>query len=182
MKYFRRVEGPHVYLSPINPEDYELYTKWLNDPEISILLGNDNIISLPGEKAFLGKMAEEPGNFAIVRNSDDQLLGNASLMSIDHRHSHATCGIFLGDQGNLGQGYGSEAMALLVAYGFDELNLRNIRLHAFSYNQRAIHAYEKVGFQRVGVLRQAHFARGAFHDEVIMDILPGELNRALIQR
>ena len=182
MKYFRRVEGPTVYLSPINPEDYELYTKWLNDPEILVPLGNGDCNSLPGEKAVLEKMANEQGNFAIVRGSDDALLGNCSFFDLDQRHRRAKCGLFIGDREQLGKGYGSEALALLVAFGFDEWNLHNIMLDVYAFNERALRAYEKVGFKRIGLRRQAHFARGAFHDEIMMDILPGELNRDLIRR
>ena len=38
MKYFKKIVGERVYLSPINPEDCEKYVKWLNDLEISINL------------------------------------------------------------------------------------------------------------------------------------------------
>lgn len=39
-KYFKKIVGEKVYLSPINVEDVEKYTKWVNDLEISINLGN----------------------------------------------------------------------------------------------------------------------------------------------
>ena len=35
MKYFKKLEGEKVYLSPINQEDYEIYVKWLNNPRIT---------------------------------------------------------------------------------------------------------------------------------------------------
>ena len=34
MKYFKRLEGENVYLSPINVDDYQIYTKWLNNYNI----------------------------------------------------------------------------------------------------------------------------------------------------
>ena len=31
MKYFKKVIGKRIYLSPRSPEDTEIFTKWLND-------------------------------------------------------------------------------------------------------------------------------------------------------
>ena len=31
MKYFKKIEGEKVYLSPMNLEDIEKYVKWMND-------------------------------------------------------------------------------------------------------------------------------------------------------
>lgn len=143
-QYFRRVQGPSVYLSPINPEDYPRYTLWLNDPEIAVNLGMEKVPSLLTEREIVEKMAREPNHFAIVRQEDDALLGNASLMNVDHKHRHAVCGLFIGARENLSRGYGSQALALLAAYGFDELNLHNLMLNVYAFNARAIRCYEKV--------------------------------------
>ena len=43
-------------------------------------------------------------------------------------------------------------------------------------NVRAIAAYQKVGFKRVGVLRRyERGADGTYHDEVLLDLLPEDL-------
>lgn len=180
MKYFRRIEGSEVFLSPVNPQDVEIYTKWLNQPEIVRLVGTQGIISLPSEKDFLEKMAREDHNFAIVRQSDERLLGNCSLMDVNQRHRTATAGLFLGDPETMSRGYGSQALALLLQYAFDEVNLHNVMLNVYEYNPRAIRAYEKVGFQLIGRRRQCRYDRGEVYDVVKMDILPQELNRDLI--
>ena len=31
MKYFKKIIGERLYLSPMNPEDAETYVKWLSD-------------------------------------------------------------------------------------------------------------------------------------------------------
>ena len=31
MKYFKRLKGKNIYLSPVNPDDYLIFTEWLND-------------------------------------------------------------------------------------------------------------------------------------------------------
>ena len=51
MRYFQKITGDRLYLSPINIEDAEQYTKWLNDPAVAVPLGHyQNLMSLPNEK------------------------------------------------------------------------------------------------------------------------------------
>ena len=57
MKYFKKVEGEKVYLSPINLDDCELYVKWLNNPNITQYLDcNDSLITLSRERELLEKI------------------------------------------------------------------------------------------------------------------------------
>ena len=47
-------------------------------------------------------------------------------------------------------------------------------LRVFADNARAIRAYEKVGFQHEGRLRQDNFSNGAFRDTLLMGLLRSE--------
>ncbi len=59
-RYFKKMVGTKCYLSPVNPDDFEKYTEWLNDPEISqYLLVDDKIVSLLREKEILEDMAKK---------------------------------------------------------------------------------------------------------------------------
>jgi RimJ/RimL family protein N-acetyltransferase len=53
-----------------------------------------------------------------------------------------------------GKGYGYEAMQLVLRFAFDELNLHRVQLTVFSYNERVIVLYEKLGFQHKGKYRE----------------------------
>ena len=67
MKYFRKLVGEKCYLSPINPDDVETYTQWINDLEVTAYLYlSHQVISLPKEREILEKMAKEGHVFAIV--------------------------------------------------------------------------------------------------------------------
>lgn len=174
MKYFRKITGARIYLSPMNPEDAPLYVKWLNDFSTTDGIGfSDRLTTLEGEKKWI---AENAGNyqFAIVRLEDDELLGNCGIQSIDFKNRCAEIGLFIGEEENRNKGYGSEVLELLLEYGFDCLNLNNIMLSVFSFNERAIHTYKKAGFQEIGRRRQTYFVNGAYHDRIYMDILSEE--------
>ena len=171
MKYFKKIVGERLYLSPMNVEDAETYVKWLNDRRVTDNLGmTRSICTLPGEKEYIENKKSTDYDFSIVLN-DDTLIGNISLMDVNLVSRKATLGIFIGDEENRSKGYGTEAMKLLVDYGFNILGLHNIDLNVFAFNEQAIKAYEKVGFKEYGRRHESYFLDGKFHDEISMEII-----------
>ncbi|MDR1927436.1 MAG: GNAT family N-acetyltransferase [Oscillospiraceae bacterium] len=175
MRYFPKLVGEDVYLSPLNPEDEALYTKWLNDPAVAVNLGQfGSTISLTCERKLLADLVENGHNYAIVLREGDRLLGNASLMAVDHVNARAELGIFLGDEDCRGKGYGAQAIRLLLGYGFGTLNLHSVMLNVHADNPRAIACYKKCGFRECGRRREAKFLNGRYIDVFSMDILADE--------
>ena len=172
MKYFKKLVGEKVYLSPMNPEDYEIYTKWLNDANITKYLSTHNhMVSLLGEKEYLEKMSREDVHFSIIKKDNDELMGSIAFDVVDYKNGNASLGIFIGNEDNLSKGYGSEAIKLLIEYGFKELRLHNIMLTVLSNNPRAIKCYEKCGFKEFGRRHEALYRNGEYIDEIYMEII-----------
>ncbi|WBW97337.1 GNAT family N-acetyltransferase [Oceanirhabdus sp. W0125-5] len=175
MRYFKKLEGERLYLSPINVEDYEIYTKWMNDLNVTINLGNfAKNFSKSKEKESVERLANEESNFAIVLKEGDKLIGNCSLFSINNIHRRADLGIFIGEEEHRGNGYGVEAIELILSHGFRVLGLNNVILRVFSFNERAIRAYEKIGFKEIGRRREAFYINNKYYDVIYMDIIQRE--------
>ena len=83
-------------------------------------------------------------------------------------------GLGIGDQSNWGQGYGYEAAQLALAFAFHELNLHRVQVTVFSYNERSIALFEKLGFQREGVFRERLQRDGQRHDMLLYGLLRPE--------
>ena len=178
MRYFRKIVGERIYLSPINRDDYLKYVEWLNNYEIAKGINQyARVISIEYEKEFLDNASKEKYNFAIVCKDNDQLIGNISLMNVDLVDRTAELGIFIGDEAYLSHGYGSEAIMLLLDYGFNHINLNNIMLRVYGFNKRAIKAYEKCGFKTFGIWKNSHYFEGDYCDEVYMNILKRDFNK-----
>ena len=68
-------------------------------------------------------------------------------------------------------GYGTDAIHLLLNFAFKDLNLNRVYLHVFETNERALRFYEKCGFIKEGVLRQAAYIDGHYLNVLVMAIL-----------
>lgn len=176
MKYFKKIEGEKVYLSPMNLEDIEKYVKWMNDFSTTDGLGSSTrVTTFESERAWLiNNMDKKEQQFAIVLKETDKLIGNCGFVDINHLHQRGEVGLFIGEEENRSKGYGTEALSLLVEYGFNYLNLKNIMLKVFSFNKRAIKSYEKVGFKVFGKRTEVYYLNGKWYDEYFMEILRKE--------
>lgn len=175
MKYFRKIEGENIYLSPMNIEDIEIYMKWMSDKSVTNNIGRTQFVTtLEKEKEWIE--SANKGNkyqFAIITNKD-KLIGNCSLFDIDFINGNATVGIFIGEEEYRNKGLGTEALKILIGYGFNNLNLNNIMLTVFSFNERAIKCYKKVGFKEIGKRRKDVLINNKRYDTIYMDIIREE--------
>lgn len=177
MKYFKKLVGEKIYLSPMRVEDAEIYAKWFNDFSVTDgTASSSRVTSLDAEKEWISKNHNQY-EFAIVRLEDDKVIGNCGYNELNHLCQSGAIGLFIGDEENRNKGYGQETINLLLDYGFNYLNLNNIMLKVFSFNERAINCYKKVGFKEIGRRRQSYYLKGKFHDDVYMDILKKEFQQ-----
>jgi len=172
--YFKKLIGKKCYLSPIDVNDAERFTEWLNDMEILVNLQlYGGAVSLDNEKAFLSELSKDH-NYSIIDLETDELIGNCGFMDIDHINKTSEVGIFIGNKEKWNKGFGTEALSLLVDYGFKALNLHNIMLKVYEFNKRGIKCYEKIGFKQIGKRREALHRNLEKHNIIYMDILQNE--------
>ena len=174
MSYYRKITGERLYLSPFNPEDFhDKWAEWMNDKNVAGSFGGHSTQVSP---ANAKKILEElPGHrFAIVLLEGDILIGQISLHDIDHLNRNAFFGIVIGEECHRNKGYGTEALRLILNYGFKTLNLHNIMLSVVADNHAAIACYKKIGFKEAGRRREWIFKDGKYIDKLYMDLLARE--------
>jgi RimJ/RimL family protein N-acetyltransferase len=169
------LKGEKVILAPIKREHIEKFLIWLNDPEITQYLMQFRPLTEDMEEEWYESLKDRKDDiiFAILIDKT-KLIGNCSIMNINWIDRVGTCGIFIGDKEEQGKGYGTEAMELLLMYGFNTLNLNRLALEVNDFNSRAIKCYRKVGFVEEGRKREACFRNGEYHDQIMMSILRKE--------
>lgn len=173
-------EGNLVRLTEISRENLPAYKRWFRDYEVQRYLGRLAIpVTDEFEDDWYDDVARRTGKgelyaFSIRTLEGDKLIGNCSLFDVDHKNRRAELGIVIGEKTYWGRGYGSDAVCVLLRFGFDELNLHRIELGVFDSNQRGIRAYEKAGFVEEGRRREVLWREGRYHDMILMSILEDE--------
>ncbi|OUM97954.1 MAG: hypothetical protein BAA04_13795 [Firmicutes bacterium ZCTH02-B6] len=171
------IHGENIVLRPIREEDYPLLVKWGRDPELARLLEGDYPQSLVECLAWHQRVASDRHRQLWGIELDGVgLIGDVELDHIAWRSGDAELRIRIGERQHWDQGYGTEAVTLLLAHAFGPMNLQRVYLRVFSFNERAIRCYRKAGFRREGVLvRRA--ADGERRQVFLMRILREEFLR-----
>jgi aminoglycoside 6'-N-acetyltransferase len=88
------------------------------------------------------------------------------------RYRHAAIDLFL-DPELHGRGFGTEAVGEVVSHLISERGHHRITIDPALDNAAAIRCYEKVGFTRVGIMRQAERDAGGqgWHDCLLMELV-----------
>jgi RimJ/RimL family protein N-acetyltransferase len=167
------LKGKKVILRPIRLTDAERFVKWFNDPTVNKFL-NYRSLTLKDERKYIkqrlaGKM-KDTLHFC-VDALDGTHIGATSLEGINKTFRRATFGIVIGDKNYWNSGYGSEAAKLIIDYGFKKLKLHRIDLDVYSYNDRAIKVYKRLGFKEEG--RKIEYTKlgKKFYDAIMMSVL-----------
>lgn len=147
--------GELVRLAAPLPEDHAIMAQWSNNAEYLRLLDGDPVRPETPEFFANFKSSDTSVHFHIRTLADDRMIGFLGLFNIKWPSQSAILGMAIGDPAYWNKSYGTDALRLMLQYAFDELNLFRVSLEVLSYNTRAIRLYEKCGFVREGVQRQA---------------------------
>jgi RimJ/RimL family protein N-acetyltransferase len=173
--------GENVRLRPIERQDLPRYVEWFGDPEVRRHLTIYLPFSLGQEERWYERMLDqvEGGNQVLlaIETSEDVHIGNIGLHAINWKDRNAELGIVIGEKAYWGRGYGTRAICTLLRVAFEEMNLHRVYLRVDDDNTRGIRCYQKCGFQKEGVMRDAIFREGQYHDHLLMSVLESEFAR-----
>lgn len=172
-------EGEKVILRSLELSDLDAMMEHWNKLDIRHNVGSAIPHSRQNREDFIRnswKLRSEGKGyiFAIERKDTHEFLGHVSIYIQRNRARSADLGIMIHNKENWDKGYGSDAMKVVLEFGFNYQNLHRIELSVYPNNKRAIHVYKKLGFKEVGKKRETRFMNGKYQDEVIMDILQRE--------
>lgn len=178
------LKGQKVLLRAMTRADLERLCQFNNDVEVELAGGGDPPLPQSLERlqaefdADLGRGGRNGTSFAI--EVEGLYIGGCALFNFDPVAHRCELGITIGDKSYWGQGYGADAVRVLLAYGFRHHNLHRVYLSVNSTNPRAIGAYRRCGFVEEGRLRAHVWSNGQYIDLVQMGILREEWNASTI--
>ena len=154
--------------------DARLTAKWGSDPEVNKFTSRSRCTTKEMKKWIVERL---PKNKEYKKLAIDVpgigYIGNIGLY-LTKKDKYAEFDIFIGDKKLWSQGYGYDASKTILDYGFNKLNLHYIYLHVYSYSDRAIRLYKKLGFKKEGVMRECVLYKGKYYDKIIMGLLDKE--------
>lgn len=177
------LRGSLVGLGPIRRDLAPLYQRWLNDLRVTRTLALPPApMTLAAELEWVDATStgRDP-HFTVYEMATLRPIGTAGLRDVNHFDGTAEFGILIGEPDAWGRGFGTETTALILSYAFDVLGLHHVKLEVYAHNERGIRAYERAGFRRAGLLRQAKRIGRERVDVLVMDALaddagPGALH------
>lgn len=172
------IRGEKIILRPYRESDMEPLFEGVNEPVGRKLTGTQVDFTHAEVERYLQRQIaaddDSRASFIIALPDDSRPVGEVVINQIDRVNNNANIRIAIFSPQDYGSGFGTEAMRLMVDYGFRTLKLHRIELDVFMFNPRAVHVYEKIGFKREGVLRDVMFYDDEYHDAIIMSILEHE--------
>lgn len=164
------LRGERVTLRPITKADVPRLAEIAAEPEVAHWwLGLT-------EQDLREKVGPDEDGLVYVIEENGEVIGLVEAgEENDPEYRHANIDIFL-TSARGGQGLGGDAIRTLARHLFEDRGHHRIIIDPATANERAIRAYERVGFKRVGIMRQyERGVDGKWHDGLLLDLLRGEL-------
>jgi ribosomal-protein-alanine N-acetyltransferase len=163
------VQGDRIDLVPMNLDHIALYSVWWNNAAVR-RYGRSVFPETTEEikKEFtMDTSKREEVFFEIWLKAEKRPVGSVGFHHIHWANRNAMIGLSIGEESSWGKGYATEAVRLLLQYGFEELNFHKISAHIFSPNIGSWKAAEKAGMTREAVFREEMFIDGQYADDFI---------------
>jgi RimJ/RimL family protein N-acetyltransferase len=176
-------EGKLIRLAPIDHEkDPEVESHWMHDLTLARALSRRpamplSVAQMKKKYELIEKQVDESKNlfhFTIRGREDDRLIGYVRIEWIEWTHGTGSLKVVIGDPGDRGKGYGSEAMQLILGFAFSELNLYRLSAVVGEDNPAALKFFQRYGFVEEVRRRKAIFRGGQAWDLIHLGLLRKE--------
>ncbi len=164
-------ERNNVKLIPYGREHDQQTVEWLNSSELRETFGLTRTITLESHRQWV-ESSRDVFKWAI--EDENQIHSGNVLLHCTSLHRSAYFQIYLGSSQARGRGIGSTVLGVVLDHTFRNLGLHRVWLHTLTGNARAERMYEKAGFVREGIERDAILRDGIFHSQARWSLLANE--------
>lgn len=138
-------------MSSFNPFYVSTYHRWLQDKYILKMTETDKGLTLEDVAKMRDEIeeADDMAHYLIFDRETIKPIGDADLCDIKLGHS-AECAIMIGEPACRRKGYATEALELLLDYGFENFKLSKVTAPILYFNEPSKALFEKLGFKKKG--------------------------------
>jgi len=169
------LKGEHIYLRALEPEDLEFIHTIENDESFWEISSTQTPYSRYVIKQYLENAHKDIYEVKqlrlVISDYENQPLGMIDFFDFDFKNKRAGIGILIKDSTNRFKGFGSEALQLLVNYGFKQLNLHQMYCNISEDNEASIKLFSNQGFKKVGLKKDWNYTNGKFKNEYLFQLI-----------
>ncbi|MBT8260012.1 MAG: GNAT family N-acetyltransferase [Bacteroidia bacterium] len=169
------LKGKHIYLRALEPEDLEFVYQIENDESIWEI---SNTIT-PYSKYLLKEYLENAHKdiFEVkqlrlaISNYKNEVLGLIDIFDFDISNRKAGLGVLIQDYKNRKNGFGSEALKLVIDYCFSRLGLHQLYCYISEDNEASLKLFKKFNFETIGLKKDWNLINGVYKNEYLLQLI-----------
>ena len=170
------LKGTNIYLRALEPEDLEFVYAIENNELVWEVSNTETpysrfLIRQYLENAHQDIYEAKQLRLAICLNNSQEAIGLIDLFDFDPKNNRAGVGISINDAQNRNKGIGSEALALIINYSFEQLQLHQLYANIGTDNEISIQLFTKFGFQKIGIKKDWIKVNNRYKDELLFQLI-----------
>nr|AUN37605.1 ribosomal-protein-S5p-alanine acetyltransferase [uncultured bacterium] len=175
---FPALTTERLHLRQLKPSDSKALFAIKSDPEVTKHYGQEPHQSVDETLWWIEGLKISYENrqdvaWCVTLKGDDTLIGACTLWNLDHGYHHGEIGYELHPAYER-QGLMTEAVAAILTFAFNDLGLHRVEATPFADNPPSKSLLLRLGFTYEGTLRQRHFFRNHFKDQLYYGLLKDE--------
>lgn len=171
----KTLEGQHIRLRALEPEDLDFVLEVENDESIWQLSNTQTPFSRYVIKQYLEHAHKDIFEVKqlrlVIENDKEKPLGLIDLFDFDFKNKRVGVGIIIKEPSNRDKGYGYEALQLLMDYCFKHLGVHQLYCNISEENGASLKLFTKLGFKKVGLKKDWNFNNGTFNNEYLLQFI-----------
>ncbi|MBK5209904.1 MAG: GNAT family N-acetyltransferase [Flavobacteriaceae bacterium] len=168
------LHGKNSNLRALEPEDLDFLFSTENNESFWEISGTQT----PYSKYILQKYIEnahqdiyEAKQYRfVICNTQNTPVGMIDLFDFNPQHKRVGVGILILPEYQ-GEGFGSEALEMIIDYAFTYLNVHQIFANITANNKSSITLFEKFNFKKIGIKKDWIFADTNYKDEILYQLI-----------
>lgn len=170
------LRGNTVYLRALEPEDLAFVYAIENDESIWEVSNTQTpyskfLIRQYLENAHQDIYEAKQLRLAICLASNEAAIGLIDVFDFDPKNKRAGIGIVIQNEKHRSNGFGKQALELVLAYAFQQLQLHQVYANISMENKASIALFSTFGFEIIGVKKDWNFTNNSFTDEGMFQLI-----------
>ena len=167
-----KLQGQHISLRAIEPEDIDTLYQWENDGDNWNVSNTQTPFSRFVLEQYIATAHQDIYNVKQLRlmicDQEKKAVGCIDLFDFEPNHLRAGIGILIADKSDRKKGYASEALEILIEYCFLSLNLHQLYCNIGIDNEHSVLLFQKHGFKISGIKKEWLREGTNFKDELLL--------------